>query len=177
MTRRSPAPKPKYPWQPLADLLADRGMESWSQLEDYLELDRRNLSALKRDGLTESAADKLATRCGLMPWLIWPEWLDNVIADYELECAADGCGVRFIPPPNSPRKRYCSRQCQNRSKMRAYRATPQGAQANRDAVARWRAECADYDKKRLARWKAANRDRMNARRRARRAELREENAA
>lgn len=78
-------------------------------------------------GLTELQADRWAVKLGLLPWMVWPAWLDDALTP----CEAPGCDRRFAPHPRAPHTRYCSSTCRQRAKARRYRATANGADANR----------------------------------------------
>ena len=75
--------------------------------------------ARSRGGFTEAMADRVATSIGHLPWSIWPQWLDDVIADCEVECADDRCSERFVPKRAG--HRFCSPRCQRRRTDREWR--------------------------------------------------------
>lgn len=70
------------------------------------------------NGIDERTADRLAARAGFVAWALWPELLDDAIAEIEKTCAADGCEVTFVPPANNPRKKWCSHRCKARMQQR-----------------------------------------------------------
>lgn len=74
-------------------------------------------STLKRArslGLVEEAADRYAVRAGLLPWLVWPEWMEASIEASSIACA--GCDIAFLPA--RPTQRYCSEPCRLAAKAR-----------------------------------------------------------
>jgi lambda repressor-like predicted transcriptional regulator len=71
-----------------------------------------------RHGLTEEMAERLAVAAGFLPYLIWPEWLEDVIEDCSVECADERCHTRFVPSRRN--NIYCSPGCTSRASARAY---------------------------------------------------------
>jgi predicted sulfurtransferase len=84
-----------------------------------------------REGLSEAKADRWAVRLGRLAYEVWPEMVDEAIAELEQECAAPDCTERFVAPPKAWNKRYCSSRCCSRESMRAFRRTRKGREANR----------------------------------------------
>lgn len=64
------------PRWPLAPLMRAAGLapDAVSDLAVRLDVDRGWLQRLKHLGLSDEQADQWATRLGLHPTLIWPEW-------------------------------------------------------------------------------------------------------
>lgn len=123
---------------PLAALVEASGM-SEAELGRRVGLSGSSLTKARRDGLIESAADRYACRAGLVPWLVWSDWLEDAF----VECAAEDCCERFVPRDKA--NIWCSRRCYQRVKMRRYRATEAGRENNRKWRKAWYAECAAYD--------------------------------
>jgi hypothetical protein len=69
----------------------------------------------RRDGVSDTVAERFALRVGLHPFTVWPEMADARIG--ELERACEDCGAKFIPYRAS-RDRYCSRDCGRRARQR-----------------------------------------------------------
>lgn len=76
----------RYPLHPLAEALrielttAERGNgiepHGLPALADRLHTDERHLRRALHHGLTDRQADRYATRIGMHPASIWPEWWD-----------------------------------------------------------------------------------------------------
>lgn len=126
----------RYPVEPLARLMR---MTPRSAMSTF-RLGRTGTDYIDR-GVTAQVADRLAHLAGFIPYEVWPEMLDDAIADLERECEAPDCTVRSMPGPRGGRlRRFCSPTCGSRVRMRRYRATERGKQANRDYVRRYKAE-------------------------------------
>ena len=125
----------RYPLQPLLDAA---GM-SLSELRELCPMNGRVYRNARTIGLTEDQADRWSCKVGLLPWLIWSDWLE----DAERKCAADDCTERFVPRDKA--NIWCSRRCYQRIKMRRYRSTEAGRENNRKWRNAWYAECAAYD--------------------------------
>jgi hypothetical protein len=102
----------RYPLEPL---VAASGL-SLHALGMTVGLSGSSLAAARRLGLVEAAADRCACRLGLLPWLVWDDWL----ADLERQCASAPCTTRFVPLRRG--HIYCSKRCTVRAAQRAYRA-------------------------------------------------------
>lgn len=169
---------------PLDALVAASGLTE-AALGRKVGLSGSTLKLARTEGLAERSADLFACRAGLTPWLVWPDWLE----DLEVECAERSCTNRFVPSKSS--HRFCSRTCGNRERTRAYLARKrqdpafreaerlrrqQNFRASRDYEARrqrllWRTDARFRRVKRAARkrWREdpANRERENAQARER----------
>ena len=75
MTRRLP----RYPAQRLADRV---GMDLW-QMFDAIGVSGRTGATIRDLGFTEQYADRAAVKLGQNAYEVWPELLDDVIADVE----------------------------------------------------------------------------------------------
>lgn len=135
----------RYPLQALVDAT---GLTE-AALGREVGLSGTSLKKARELGLVDAAADRCAVRLGLLPWQVWPEWLEAL----NRPCSADGCNERFLPPERAPHALYCSRRCAQREKVRRYRATPRGAEANRRHRRAYYAENRAYEleQKRLER--------------------------
>lgn len=121
---------------PLAPLVESTGL-SEAAFARSVGLSGSTLKWARQKGLTEEAADRYSCRAGLVPWLIWSDWLD----DLELECADEKCRARFVPKRKG--MRYCTLQCGKRAsdraaKRRRYREDPEFAAAEREKARRYR---------------------------------------
>lgn len=80
-----------YPFRPLerffgdcygqviyGKMIRDDHIAAMSELTGF---SRRTIHHWRKQGLTEYTADVAAVRVGAHPALIWPEWLDDGIAD------------------------------------------------------------------------------------------------
>ncbi len=114
----------------------------------------------RRNGLIESAADKYACRLGLVPWLVWSDWLD----DAAVECADPSCSNRFVPSRKG--HRFCSPPCRwraNRVRKAARWATDADHRARRAAYMRqYRADAKATLAAQKRRWCDENRERVRA---------------
>lgn len=98
----------RYPLQPLLDAA---GM-TLNDLRQVCPMGGSTYRRARTDGLSEEQADRYACRVGLVPWVIWPDWLDEL----RVECADEKCAERFVPRMRS--QRFCSRACGNRHRTR-----------------------------------------------------------
>lgn len=110
----------RYPLQNLIDAAGITGANelSTAELGRRLGMPYNTLQRARRRGLVESAADRWACRLGFVPWLVWPEWIDDVIADCEVVCADEFCGGRFVPKRGN--QKYCDPRCAHRVAKRNY---------------------------------------------------------
>jgi hypothetical protein len=131
------------------------------------------LQNARRHGLIEKSADRYACRAGLVPWLIWSDWLD----DLEVECANDRCETRFVPSRKG--HRFCTTDCYGRQYDRdkareRYRADAEFAAAERARAAEYRKAAGRAIRLREAQYRADNAERLAAYRKAYYRENREE---
>lgn len=120
------------------------------------------LGNARRYGLTETAADRYACRAGLVPWLVWTDWLD----DCEIECVNPECDARFVPLRKT--HRYCTRDCYQREYKREkyrrlYQSDPEFRDAQLAKSRRYREATRDAAKVKKAAYYQRNRDRILAR--------------
>lgn len=143
---------------PLAALVEASGL-SEAALARKVGLSGSTLKQARTVGLLEASADRYAVRAGLVPWVVWSDWLDDV-AEPCVEC-----GERFMPARKG--HVYCSRKCSTRAgQRRRYRADPVRAAKAREHARRYYEECAEYKKAQMRqRWWAdpeASRERQRA---------------
>ena len=162
----------------LAPLVEAAGM-SEAEFGRRVGLSGSSLTKARRDGLIESAADRYACRAGLVPWLVWSDWLE----DLSVECAADDCTERFVPARNG--HAYCSKRCRERVvSKRRYHTDPAARARAIASAAGYYVEAGDYRRSQMRRrhWEkrdtelarmrayyAANRERLQERDRQRKA--------
>jgi hypothetical protein len=132
----------RYPLQPL---LAALGCDERS-VKARLGLDHRQVARYATDGLTEARAEQLAAMAGLLAIEVWPEMIDDAIAELP---ACDRCGERYVPVRKA--QRWCSARCRNYNAQAAHQrrrwaADPEWAEAQRERVRRYRAETAAYQR-------------------------------
>lgn len=144
----------------LAPLVEVSGM-SESELARKIGLSGSTLVKAREWGLVEKAADRYACRLGLVPWLVWSDWLD----DCEVECANPSCDVTFVPLRRS--HRHCTRDCYQREYKREnyrqlYATDPEFRASQLAKSARYRAETREAAKKKKAAYYQANRERILA---------------
>lgn len=120
----------RYPWAPIETLIVgDYGDPTVVEIGGRLGIDPRQVYRWRVSGVTSEQADRISVAMGLLPYEVWPEWLEDEIAEFERGCAAPDCPERFIPPLlalGQKLRRYCSRTCQVRTNRRRQR---QGAAA------------------------------------------------
>lgn len=136
----------RYPIAPLVTALA---IPAGASVTRALNISGTRLATYATYGIDERAAERLAVRVGLTPYEVWPEMLDQAIADLERICASGGCGERFVQLHGGPRKRFCSRTCKARENWR--RRAAQGPHVARETKRRYRAEIAEMARKRAER--------------------------
>lgn len=174
LTRRPPVKR--YALQSLIDAV---GL-SEAETARRIGLSGSTLKRAREVGFTETAADRYACRAGFVPWMVWPEWIDDVVADVSVECADEKCAVMFVP--TNARQRFCSQRCASRNRKRRqyqtdaeFREKERARQATYKAATRraanlyaaaYRRANADMLAEKRRRERAANRDAINARRRA-----------
>lgn len=140
----------RYPFAPLAAAMG----ESVSAAGRILGLSGSTRNEYRDRGVTERVADRLAVKAGLNPYEVWPEMVDDLIADAEVECARTDCTVRFVPTHH--RARFCCRNCKDVDGLRRRRQRPEVAAAARRSAAAYYAEHGDYVRaQRRRRWHAA----------------------
>ena len=126
----------------LSALVEAAGM-SEAELGRRVGLSGSSLTKARRDGLIESAADRYACRAGLVPWLVWSDWLE----DAWVECAAEDCADRFVPARKG--HRYCSSRCRRRTNERAaWALNLPFVERKREYRRRYYAENGDYERRR-----------------------------
>lgn len=89
------------------------GARTWTEMAEQLGADYRTVMRAA-DGLTIAMADRWAIAAGLHPIEVWPAWLDITTAE---------------------------RRARQAARMRRYRATERGREANRQACAAYYAQC------------------------------------
>lgn len=126
----------RYPLGPLEALIRVHLGERLACVSDgdvarVLGTSRRYLFRWRELGLVRDTAERIAEAAGFLPYEVWPELLQDTIADVERVCAADDCDNRFIPSyPRGMKKRYCCRNCNLRVSTRErYRANPEPKRA------------------------------------------------
>ena len=144
----------RYPLEPLAAAMC----MSLNAACVQLGVSGSTLKKYRDDGVSERVADRLAVRAGFHPAEVWPEFADAGIADAERSCA--DCGESFLPVNSL--HRFCSRPCYRRHHRRANvqrrRATPEGAELNRERRRRYYAENREYERARERRRYHAQRE-------------------
>lgn len=148
-------------YYPLCALVAASGL-SEAALGRSVGLSGTTLKNARERGLREDAADRYACRAGLVPWLVWPDWLEDV----EQECDARSCTRRFVPVRSN--HRYCSHRCAVREgARRRYQEDVEFRAKKQAAIRAYREESkrAQLAKKKARYW--SDPERMRAERRER----------
>lgn len=142
----------RYPLQPLLDAA---GM-TLNDLRQVCPMGGTTYRNARNIGLTEDQADRWSCRCGLLPWLVWPNWLDDAF----VACASDVCDGRFVPTRRN--HIYCSKRCTVRHAQRAYRARVKDTDAfkeyGRTYSRRYYAEAGEYVRARQRAYNARVKD-------------------
>lgn len=151
----------RYPLEPFMHAAE---FSSMVQLRRVFPMNGREYRRVIDSGLSFWQADRWACRVGLLPEDVWPEWR----AAEPVECGC-GCGEEFMPVSRA--HVYWSDACAGRARYAA-NAGPR-RRVRRERYGR----NADAEKARKRAYEAANRERINAARRARRARQKTEAAA
>ncbi len=149
----------RYPFASLLEAVP------WSEFElsRRIGLTGTSLRRAREHGFSESAADRYACRAGFVPWHIWPEWLDDIIADESIPC--EECGTSFVPSRKG--HGFCTRNCRARKRKRErYASDPEFAERTKAYQQAYYEECGDYVRSRVRLWREENPDRVRSGRRA-----------
>lgn len=95
---------------PLAPLIAASGLGS-SACRRAVQASGSSWQRALELGASEEQADRWSVRLGLVPWLVWDNWAEDVQEGYYLKCAAPDCDERFL---RSGKRKYCSPRCRHR---------------------------------------------------------------
>lgn len=163
----------RYPLAPLAALV---GVEL-SELGRLAGVSGSTWKEYRNEGVSERVADRLASRFGFHPAVVWPGWMAESTAKASRVCVE--CDALFVPTRRN--HRYCSPACRGRAWQRdRYQRDPVFRESKRAAaraygasVDRSRENRAYYDRTAEAQRAAsrayyqANAERIRARRRER----------
>lgn len=135
----SARPPRRYDLAPLADAMG----EPLPSLGRRLNIGGSTWVEYRDQGVTARVADRLATKAGFHPSLVWPSWFEDEAAALSVECADERCDRRFVPAKRS--QRYCSPRCRERRKAREkarrrYQNDPVYREAQLARVAAYRGE-------------------------------------
>ena len=148
----------RYPFDRLLDAMRVTTRDACS----LLRISGTAAGRYQRNGLTAAEADLFAVRAGFDPYLLWPELLDDAIADITRTCAAPDCGTSFVLVPRGWKRKYCSAQCRERTwKRERYATDPEFRERIKARRLAYYAECRDYER---ARQNAYDRRRSSTRR-------------
>lgn len=121
------------------------------------------MKTYRRDGMALNTAEKLAERAGFLVYEVWPEALDELIAEVEVECAAPDCPAVFVRKNRGAHRRYCSDNCRDRTNARIrYQRNEAEREARKAKSRQYYAETIEYQRKRSRQNKAAARARRAA---------------
>lgn len=122
----------RTPRYALAPLMRAAGVASMAELRATFPMNGATYRRVLDEGLSEVQADRLAVRLGLLPWDVWPDWLEAA----EVECAATDCAVRFVPAQGH--QRFCHSSCSSRQRRRdRYRRDPAYREQRKGASRRY----------------------------------------
>lgn len=114
---------------------------SGSKLTDYAVL-----------GMDERTAERLAVRAGFPAVSVWPEMLDQAIADIERECEAPDCSETFVPKFRGAHRRFCCDNCRERTRMRrTYQEDAEARERKKAAQRRYDGEVREAARRRAER--------------------------
>lgn len=134
----------KFAWAPLA---AAMGV-SENQAGIILRVSGSTQQKYRSEGMSERVADSLAAKINKHPAEIWSEWLEHSERLASRPC--EECGQRFIPHPNHPRQRWCSRRCRlNVWQRRKYATDPAFRQMKLTQARQHYSETADYRRRQM----------------------------
>jgi lambda repressor-like predicted transcriptional regulator len=164
----------RYPLEALTDA---SGL-SEAALVRQVGMSGSTLKRVRVEGLSEAQADRYACRLGLVPWMVWPNWL----ADAQVPCKE--CGELFVPKRKG--HVYCTIKCCRRVHDREHKRKrrlrdPEWAERDRERSRRYRESAAkairvkdaarrernrEAERERAKAYYAANAERVKARVRA-----------
>jgi hypothetical protein len=151
---------------PLAALLEATGLTEY-QLTSRLRakgisFDGTTLKRAREKGLVETAADRYACAVGFVPWLVWPQMRDDIIADCSVPC--EECGDPFVPKMKG--HRFCAQRCASRNwKRRRYQADPEFRARENARTNEYHAAARRAARLYAAAYRKANADRLREKRR------------
>lgn len=128
-----------------------------SDIARLVKIDRTSLQRWKRDGLTLDQAELVAVRCGFVPENLWPAWREESNARAAVLEERD----RVREEARQERRRRIQRE----SKRRRYWENEKNRQKKIEASRRYYAECTAFVLAKKNRYRAANWERLNERRR------------
>lgn len=124
----------RYPLAPLIEAVAGTGETDHSVLA-RLGVSGSTAKKYRAEGVLERTADRLAVRAGLHPFEVWPELVDDALAELDAPptdptpappvaaVACPLCATSFTPRPT---KVYCSPRCRETAgDRRRYAQDPQ----------------------------------------------------
>lgn len=152
----------RYPVAPLAEAMG----VSFNQAMMRLGVSGSTMQDYRARGVTEQVAERLATRAGLPAAYVWPELVDDRIADESVPC--EECGGLFVPSRRG--HRFCTPKCGQRKASREwarrkYQTDPVFREAAKARAAKYRAAYGRADRLRSKRWRDANLERSRERER------------
>lgn len=146
----------RYPLQNLLDALGLSGDLTTAELGRRLGMSYNTLTRARKLGLSEVLADRYACAHGFVPWLVWTEWIEDVIESVSVACANDRCDVRFVASRKN--HRYCSDACRNSFNERKARREGQAwTQRKLEYRRRYYRENGDYERARQRRYDRSRR--------------------
>lgn len=156
----------RYPLQPLADHFPGLPLRA---VCEQLKVSGSTYEAYLCHGVLAKTADMLAARAGIPTYSVWPEMIDDLIAESSLTCAE--CGDRFLRPALYGRPpKYCGAVCRRRVARRAYiarkRQDPAYREKERAQKRAYYAETREYSLRWQKQYDAAHRDQIAAQKRA-----------
>ena len=157
---------------PLGPLIQMMGVTN-RQAGEFLNLNGRYYRKYATEGLSRDVAERYASKMGLHPYEVWPEMQDEDELIRALpECAAHGC-ENPVTPPRRGRRIYCSKRCKQRVAMAVWRARhPEVREKDRQRSRAYYHYATEYVLQRERDYYWRNREQINARSRAMRAERR-----
>lgn len=107
----------RYPLDPVADLFPTLSLRA---ICAQLKISGSTYEAYVCHGVLPRTADRIAARLAVPTYYLWPEMIDDLLAESAIECVE--CGERFLRQSHHGRTpKYCSARCRQRVSRRAYR--------------------------------------------------------
>lgn len=137
-----------YPLEPLLALTRSRetGLRmNYMELSKLLNVSRDAVQQWSVHGIPDKRLEEVAVAVGFDPYNVWPELLDDLIAEQSKPC--ENCQEPFVP--TNRRMRFCSTNCRTNAWHRANYARNEAVRERRKAYrADYYAQAGEYERKR-----------------------------
>lgn len=133
--------------------LADAAGMTLAELGRHLNISGSTFKGYRDEGMTEVVADRRAAQCGFVAWEVWPEMLEEAIADDQ----------SLLAVQEEERRERRRAQKREQARRRYWRDPERERERNR----RYRAEVGDYERLRMRRYYEAHAEEQRAKARER----------